>query len=144
MVASNSFVLEFQYVFASEEYPEWIGPYNDPMAIFATTNWDGTNWVITATNNVALVPGTTDLNVSVNNINGGCTNSIWGAYISPTNPQYYVDNDDPHYSAVPPYAAAAPVANIQYDGVTTNLTAQIHITAGVTNHIKIAIADSCL
>ncbi len=31
--------------------------------------------------------------------------------------------------------------NVQYDGMTTNLTAQIHIIAGVTNHIKIAIAD---
>ena len=141
IVASNSFVLEFQYVFASEEYPEWIGQYNDPMAIFVSTNYDGTNWIITPTNNIALVPGTTDLPVSVNNVNGGCISDYLSNYISPTNPQYYVDNHDPDYSAVPPYAAAAPVANIQYDGMTTNLTAQIHITAGVTNHIKIAIAD---
>jgi hypothetical protein len=31
-----------------------------------------------------------------------------------------------------------PVFNIQYDGMTVLLTAQASITAGVTNHFKIA------
>jgi len=31
--------------------------------------------------------------------------------------------------------------NIQYDGMTVLLSATIQITAGVTNHIKIAIQD---
>jgi hypothetical protein len=35
----------------------------------------------------------------------------------------------------------SPIYNLQYDGFITNLTAQIYITAGVTNHVKIAIAD---
>ncbi len=140
IVSSNSVVLKFQYIFASEEYPEYIGQYNDPMAIFVSTNYVGTNWVNTTNDNIALVPGT-NRPVSVNTINGGCVQSVNNGYISPTNPQYYVDNHDPFYSAVPPYAAAAPVANLQYDGMTTNLTAQIHICAGVTNHVKIAVAD---
>ena len=42
---------------------------------------------------------------------------------------------------MPPYGASAPVYNLQYDGFTTNLLAQVSVTAGITNHIKIAIAD---
>ena len=131
-------MLGFQYVFASDEYPEWIGPFNDPMAIFVTTNRTATNWI--NTNNIALVPGTS-LAVSVNTINGGCAISSNGGQIPPTNPQYYVDNCDPNYSAVPLYAEAAPAFNIQYDGMTVLLTAQAQIAANVTNHVKIAIAD---
>ena len=140
IISTNSLVLQFQYIFASEEYPEWIGRFNDPLAIFVTTNHVGTNWINDITNDIALVPGT-NLPVSVNNINGGC---VLDGYSSPdpaTNPQYYVDNDDPQYQALPPYAAAAPVYNIQYDGATVLLTGQTNISASVTYHVKIAIAD---
>jgi hypothetical protein len=138
IVSTNDMALGFQYVFASEEYPEWIGPFNDPMAIFVSTNRVADNWI--NTDNIALVPGTS-LAVSVNTINGGCAISSNGGQIPPTNPQYYVDNRDPVYSAMPPYAAPAPVFNVQYDGMTVLLTAQVQIDANVTNHIKIAIAD---
>ncbi|HXD00968.1 MAG TPA: choice-of-anchor L domain-containing protein [Verrucomicrobiae bacterium] len=138
VVSTNAMVLEFQYIFASEEYPEWIGPFNDPLAIFVSTNRTATNW--TNTNNIALVPGTS-LAVSVNTINGGCSLSSNGGQIPPTNPQYYVDNRDPVYSAMAPYGEPAPVFNIQYDGMTVLLTAQAQVAANVTNHVKIAIAD---
>ena len=141
IISTNSFTLQFQYIFASEEYPEWIGQYNDPMAIFVSTNRMGTNWINSITNDIALVPGTTNVPVSVNTINGGCAKNVFAYYDVPTNPKYYVDNDDPSYSAVPPYAALAPVFNIQYDGMTVLLTAETYISAGVTNHVKIAIAD---
>jgi hypothetical protein len=139
MVSTNSFVLQFQYIFASEEYPEYIGSpptgFNDPMAIFVSTNHDGANWVIDATNNIALVPGT-NMPVSVNTINGGGTNALPPyTYVPPTNPQYYADNGDPTYST------NMPVFNIQDDGTTVLLTAQTYVSAGVTNHVKVAIAD---
>jgi hypothetical protein len=137
IISTNSFTLQFQYVYASEEYPEWISGYNDPMAIFVSTNFDGTNWLNGPTNDFALVPGTTNVPVNVSTINGGCSQE----YISPTNPQYYVDNHDPDYSAMSPYAAPAGAFNIQYDGMTVLLTAQIPITAGVTNHVKIGVED---
>jgi hypothetical protein len=136
VVPTNDMTLGFQYIFASEEYPEWIGPFNDPMAIFVGTNRMATNWI--NTNNIALVPGTT-LPVSVNTINGGY--SLRSQQIPPTNPQYYADNHDPTFPAMPPYGAPAPVFNVQYDGMTVLLTAQIQIVANVTNHVKIAIAD---
>jgi hypothetical protein len=138
IISTNAFALGFQYIFASEEYPEWIGPFNDPLAIFISTNRSATNWI--NTNNIALVPGTS-LAVSINTINGGCALNGNGGQISASNPQYYVDNHDPTYLSMPPYAEAAPVFNIQYDGMTVLLTAQAQIAANVTNHIKIAIAD---
>jgi hypothetical protein len=136
VVATNDMTLGFEYIFASEEYPEWIGPFNDPMAIFVDTNRTGTNWI--NTNNIALVPGTA-LAVSVNTVNGGY--SLRSQQIPPTNPQYYVDNHDPSSPAMPPYGEPAPVFNVQYDGMTVRLTAQTQILANVTNHVKIAIAD---
>jgi hypothetical protein len=128
IVSTNSFVLQFQYIFASEEYPEFINNKNDPMAIFVSTNYDGTNWIITTNNNIAWVPGTINQPVTVNTVNGGYTN-INGNSVLPTNPQYYVDNKDPEpdYSAIPPYSVNTPVFNIQYDGTTVLLTAQIKI-----------------
>ena len=141
IISTNSFTLQFQYIFASEEYPEWIGEYNDPMAIFVSTNLVGTNWINSITNDFALVPGTTNVPVSVNTINGGClSDANNGQYVPPTNPQYYVDNHDPVYSAAT-NAAPAPEFNIQYDGMTVLLTAQTLISANVTNHVKVAIED---
>ena len=141
VVSTNALVLGFQYIFASEEWPEFIGRYNDLMAIFASTNRIGTNWVNSITNDFALVPGTTNVPVSVNNINGGCVRDYYGYSDSPTNSQYYVDNDDPQYSSLAPYSVAAPAFNTQYDGMTVLLTAQIPISANVTNHLKIVVAD---
>ena len=138
IISTNSFTLQFQYIFASEEYPEWIGQYNDPMAIFVSTNHVGTNWINTNNNNIAWVPGTNKVSVSVNTINGG-GNSHGQPHVynvAPSNSQYYVDNADPICST-----NQIPVYNIQYDGTTVLLTAQTNISANVTYHIKIAIAD---
>ena len=66
--------IQFNFVFASEEYPEFVGAgYNDVFAFFISGPG------ITGNQNIALVPGTTTP-VSIDNINTG---SYW---------QYYVDN----------------------------------------------------
>ncbi len=136
IISSNSFVLQFQYVFASEEYPECLssslygdaaGP-NDVMGIFVSTNRSGTQWIIANSNDIALVPGTT-LPVCVNSIHGAGTGNQ-GIYVPPTNSQYYVDNWFTNSRA-----------NIQYDGMTTLLTNQTQISSNVITHIKIAIED---
>jgi hypothetical protein len=57
-----------QYVFASDEYNEWVGQYNDAFAFFL----DGVN--------IALIP-TTNVPVSVGTVNNG------------SYPSYYRDND---------------------------------------------------
>ena len=140
VVSTNSFCMKFHYVFASEEYPNYIADYNDPMAIFVTTNLSGTNWIIDPTNNIAFVPLNTNL-VSVSSINGGYTNASNHATIPASNPQFYVDNHDPSFQSLPQYSLNYPAFKIQYDGMTLKLTASIHIDASVTNHIKMAIED---
>lgn len=71
--ASN--VLEFQYVFASEEYPEFANSYyNDVFAFLLSGGPENYNNV-----NIALIPGTSTP-VTINNVN----------HI--VNSQYYIDN----------------------------------------------------
>jgi hypothetical protein len=140
IVSTNSFTLQFQYIYASVEYPEHINTYPDPMAIYVSTNKVGTNWVNSITNDIALVPGTTNVPVNTSTINGGCVDDDGGNYDSPVNGQYYLDNTDPGGNAAVD-AAAIPVCNVQYNGMTVLLTAQASISANITNHVKIAIAD---
>lgn len=101
----------FNYVFASEEYPEYANDiYNDVFAFFL----DGQN--------IALIPGTTTP-VSINNVNGGNplgTNAV--------NPQFYNDNDGGNF-------------DIEYNGFTKLFTAQALGLAPGTHRIKLAIAD---
>ncbi|MDD2636531.1 MAG: choice-of-anchor L domain-containing protein, partial [Bacteroidales bacterium] len=103
--ASN--LLEFQYVFGSEEYPEFAPPssssYNDVFAFFISGGPENYNNV-----NVALIPGTSTP-VSINNVN------------AVTNSSYYIDNQ---YSP-----------NIEYDGLTVTLTATKPVTQCATYHI---------
>lgn len=109
--------ISFQYVFGSDEYPEYANSvYNDVFAFFV----NGTN--------CALVPGT-NLPVSVNTINGG--NPLG---TNPRNPQYYIDN---HFDPV----NGSPL-NTELDGLTTVLTCTAPVVAGTTNHLKLAIADA--
>jgi gliding motility-associated-like protein len=66
--------IEFQYVFGSEEYPEWVNSgFNDAFAFFISGPG------IAGQQNIAVVPGTA-IPVTINNINGGSF------------PQYYVNN----------------------------------------------------
>lgn len=68
--------LKINYVFASEEYPLFVGtPYNDLFGFFISGPG------ITGTVNMATVPGTTTP-VAINNVNGT------------TNSQYFVNNDN--------------------------------------------------
>ena len=106
--------IQFQYIFASEEYPEYAPPnnssYNDVFAFYISGPG------ITGQENIALVPGTSNP-VTINNIN------------AITNNQYYIDN--------------AGGATVQYDAWTTILTAERQgLTPCNTYHMKLIIADA--
>ncbi|MEI7803329.1 MAG: choice-of-anchor L domain-containing protein, partial [Bacteroidota bacterium] len=104
----------FDFVFGSEEYPEWICQgYNDAFGFFVT----GPGYA--ANTNVALIPGTTTP-IAIDNINttGTCA-TIY--------PQYYVNNTGG--------------TACQYDGYTTPMRALIHCTQCESYHIKIVVAD---
>jgi subtilisin-like proprotein convertase family protein len=109
----QSNLIQFNYIFASEEYPEYAPPnnsaYNDVFAFYISGPG------ITGEENIALVPNTTSP-VAINMIN------------PVTNSQYYVDNTNGQ--------------TIQFDGFTTQLTAKkTNLTPCQTYHLKLVIAD---
>jgi hypothetical protein len=108
-------VLEFQYVFASEEYPEYVGSsFNDVFGFFINgANPSGGNYV---DSNIAIIPGTS-LPVAINNVN------------ATLNSTYFIDNQTLNGQT------------IVFDGFTTVLLAQIFVNPGTTYHLKMAIAD---
>lgn len=107
--------VKFRYVFASEEYPEFVGSkYNDVFAFFISGPG------IVGQKNMALLPNGTP--VAINNVNNGSTNS--GPCQNCAN---YINNTGGQ--------------TIQYDGFTTVLTAESQVQCGQTYHLVIAIAD---
>jgi hypothetical protein len=123
----TSSTISFQYVFGSEEYPDFVGAFNDVFGFFLTA--PGGTPV-----NLALIPGT-DLPVSINDVNDG--NSTVTPPIAPTNPQFYVNNQV-QFSATGPL----PPVDTELNGLTTVLGAQATVTPGLTYHIKLAVADA--
>ncbi len=126
-------LLKFDYVFASEEYPEFVcSPYNDVFGFFITgPNPGGGNFT---NKNMATIPGGS-MPVAINSVNGGISGTYGGTTWNPANCQslgntaYYVNNLSP----VNP--------QIVYDGMTTVLTATSAVVPCQTYHLKIAIAD---
>ncbi len=123
----------FNYIFGSEEYPEYAcSSYNDVFA-FLLTGPDPVTGA-TVTKNVAIIPNSitaanpTGVPVAINTINGGP-----GAYGSYTNcsswaqyTQYYQTN---------------PSNCVQYDGYTVSLAAQGVILACQQYHMRLSIAN---
>lgn len=127
-------VLKFDYVFASEEYPEWVcSKFNDVFGFFITgPNPQGGNY---NSKNIAIVPGTNTLPVAINTINPGVpgADANGGTCSLPNQTlnfsSLFVDNETP----VNP--------DIAYDGMTQLLTATASVIPCQTYHLKIAIAD---
>ncbi|TGD58344.1 choice-of-anchor L domain-containing protein, partial [Flavobacterium humi] len=130
-------VLNFDFIFASEEYPEYsLSPnVNDVFGFFLSGPGivpdviapDVTPSFTNNAKNIALIPGTTTP-VSIFNVNHGLNNT--GAC---TNCLYYVNNGQ----------GTSPAANtsIQYDGFTTVLRATADLQCGQIYHIKLAVGN---
>jgi gliding motility-associated-like protein len=113
----TSDTLKFRYVFASEEYLEFVSAgVNDAFGFFISGPGISGPYTGGAAN-IALIPGTS-IPVTIDNVN------------STSFPAYYFDNETP------------PGATVQYDGFTVPLTAITPVQCGATYHIKIAIADA--
>jgi len=105
--------VSFEYIFASEEYPEYANSsYNDVFAFFVS----GKNPLGGEYNNVniAKIPNS-ETPVSINTINHSKNNNL------------YIKNSSGK--------------NNEFDGLTVPLIAKIKVVSGETYHIKIAIAD---
>lgn len=104
--------LFFDYVFASEEYNEWVDTsFNDVFALFV----DGVN--------IALAPD--GQAVSINNVNCGSS----GVDLTGPNCDSYNNN-------------STGIFNIAYDGFTDVFTASILNLSAGTHTMKFAIADA--
>jgi len=103
--------IRFNYIFASEEYPEYSNTaYNDRFLFLVSENGG-------IPVNIAQVPGTTTP-VEINSIN------------QLVNPQYYVDN-----------ASGPNSAFFVFDAYTVPLEAKFYAQVGNTYHIKLVISD---
>ena len=106
-------IITFNYVFGSEEYPEYVGAdYNDVFGFFVSgLNPEGGNYLNT---NMALIPGTNEM-VSINTVNDH------------HNEQYYVDNSGG--------------ATIQYDGFTVPMSVSFQVVPMTQYHIKMGVCN---
>ena len=119
--------LTIDYVFASEEYNEWVcTQFNDIFAFYVTgPNPTGPDYV---KKDIALVPGKS-IPVTINNINNGSpgANST-GNCGDLTNSAFYIHNE--------------PGPTIGYDGFTVLLQASLDLIPCETYQFKFAIADA--
>lgn len=120
--------VKFRYVFASEEYNEWVcSSFNDIFAFLITGPGFAPN------TNIAVIPGTSTP-VSINSINIGTPGTSAGGGTCPgpnqslAHANLFLNN---------PLGSA----NIIFDGLTRVLTAQAVVVPCQTYHIKLAIAD---
>lgn len=117
----------FNYVFASDEYPEWVNtPYNDVFAFFV----NGTNYA--SVRQIAGDPAASFVPVAVNNINN--SNPVQDPPPVAMRPDLFRMN------YVNPSGPSA--TDLELDGITHVLTFQAPVTPGVVNHMKLAIADA--
>lgn len=126
--------LQFNYVFGSEEYPQFVcSPYNDVFGFFITgPNPAGGNY---NSQNLATLPNSA-LPVCINTVNPGVPGTYMGTTwnsgncLSLSNSNLYKNNLTP---TVNPY--------IVYNGMTAVLTATASVVPCQTYHLKLAIAD---
>jgi len=110
--------VSFNFVFASEEYLEFVDQYNDVFGFFLSGPG------ISGAQNIALIPGTSTA-ISINTLNDQDYSN------------YYVDNGDGNtfpYNSDDSY--------IQFDGFTTPITASATVQCGQQYHIKLAVGDA--
>ncbi len=116
--------LTFSYVFGSEEYDDYVcSDFNDAFGFFIRGGTEYPSY-----NNLTILPGTTDMPVTINTVNGGTANYTSTPCVL-DNTEFYVAN------------SALPTTTIQYDGFTTVLSAGCAVTPCETYTFKIAIGD---
>ena len=110
--------LNFNYVFGSEEYPEFTcSSFNDAFGFLVSgpgISGPYSNGAV----NISTIPGS-DVPVSINSINDNTFCAIA--------PEYYLDNENDEH--------------VILDGTTTSLPASFYAIGGETYHVKIVVGD---
>ena len=126
--------ISFEYVFASEEYCDYVGSiFNDVFGFFISGPG------IPGTQNIATLPGSGTF-VSINNVNHNTNAAYYVGNIPSTggsSTQIPFDADCNGHG----YNNSASSQDLQFDGYTTVLTAKRAVQPCQTYHIKLAIAD---
>lgn len=111
----------FEYVWGSEEYPEFICNFNDAFLLLISGPGINGNYSGNA-QNIAILPDSNTI-VSINTVHD---NTVGVNCLTPFD-SLYVDNSNDTL--------------IVYDGYTQLLTAGIQLVSGNTYHLKIVVAD---
>ena len=123
-------LVTFRYVFASEEYCEFVGSiFNDVFGFFISG--PGIEGEFSNNSmNVALIPGTEDF-VAINSVN----------HID--NPGYYNRNElfEDAFNCEIEHQPSEFLDKFQYDGFTEILTAVLKLTPCETYHIRLVVSD---
>lgn len=126
---------QFEYVFASEEYCEYVGSqFNDVFGFFISG--PGINGPFTNNaENIAVLPGGSTA-VAINNVNHVLNTNYYKGNIPKWSPQLSDVDCENHPISGPPS-----ILDCEFDGYTTVLTAGISVIPCQTYHIKLVIAD---
>lgn len=111
----------FEYVWGSEEYPEFICSFNDAFLLLVSGPGINGTYLNNATN-IAILPDSATI-VSINTVHD---NTVGINCPTPFD-SLYVDNSND--------------TTVAFDGYTQLLTAGISLNAGDTYHFKIVVAD---
>jgi len=120
----------FRYVFASEEYCEYVdNVFNDVFGFFISGPGISGGFSRNA-ENVALIPGSRDF-VTINSVN------------HLRNEDYYIGNEreEDAQNCEIDYTPSNLSNLIQFDGFTKVLTAQLNLVPCETYHLKLVVAD---
>lgn len=126
--------VRFRYVFASEEYNEYVcSDFNDVFGFFISGPGFNGSFSLNS-ENIAIIPGTNTA-VAINTINlgvpGSNGNAINCANIDPNWQSYNIYYEDNTGGMT-----------VQYDGFTVVLEAVAAVQCGQTYHLKLAVADA--
>ena len=124
--------LRFRYVFASEEYPDYVcSQFNDIFGFYISGPGISGPFSGSA-ENIALIPGT-NLPVAISSVNNGAVgnNGDFTQCISLSYSNFYSEN--------PPLPFAG--VNMEYDGYSDVFTATAIVVPCQTYTIKLAISD---
>src|SRR5262249_24444669 len=123
--------VKFNYVFGSEEYPEFAcSPYNDVFGFLISGGVTSAATSYPTPYNIARVPGTT-IPVCINSVNSAPTGTTYPIgtcnSLGPGSPfgMYYINNSGS--------------TTLVYDGKTTVLTAIAAVSPCDTYHLKLGI-----
>lgn len=114
-MVTDTQLTDFRYVFASEEYPEFVGSgFNDAFGFFLSGPMYNNGPYTSGAENIALIP-TTDVAVSINTVNQNM------------NTEYYNDQMNNQF--------------VYFDGMLDALPAEFYAIPNELYHIKIVVSD---